>query len=138
MAPFSPRCRERSIGPLAVILLRIASEINGIPVPVQWRYQQRLSGRQYACNASRMATARLDAEIVEICRILEQRALGQPDGRRPDPGSIMREIYSELDKWQMMARKHGGRLIYHEYAMTRLPEYHVVLGDIQHFFQNLD
>jgi hypothetical protein len=138
VAPFSPRCRERSIGPLAVILLRIAPEINGMPVHVEWRYQQRLSGRQYECDAARMSTARLDPEIREICQILERRALGQPEGRRPDADLIKREIDSELDKWQMMARKHGRRLIYHESSMSRLPENHVVLGDSQHYFQNLE
>jgi hypothetical protein len=137
VCPYSPRARERSLGPLAVILLRQASAIRGITVPVEWRYQQRLNNRLYACDAQRMVTARHDNELAAICEIFEERAQSQPAGRKPEVGQLLREMCSELDRWQSVANLVGDRLIYSEGAMIRIPIYPVVLGDTHHLFQNL-
>ncbi len=137
VSPFSPRARERSLGPLAVILLRQASEIRGIPVHTDWRYQQRLNGRLYACEAQRMAVARRCNELSAICDVIESRAQEQPSGRRPETGQILREVCSELDRWEQIARTTGNNLIFNEGAMIRIPMYPVVLGDIHHLFQSL-
>lgn len=137
VSPFSPRARERALGPLAVILLRQASEIHGVSVPVEWRYQQRLQNRLYACEAGRMTTARQSSELSAICEIIENRSQEQPVGRRPENGDVLKEICSELDKWEQIASATGSNLIYSEGAMINMPMYPVVLGDIHHLFQSL-
>lgn len=138
VSPFSPRARERSLGPLAVILLRNASEIRGIQVPEEWRYQQRLNNGVNACNAGRMANERLASEVQAIINLVVERATNQPQGRRPELEEIEREIASELDRWQTIARIHGDALLYDESSMIRIPSSPVVLGDAQHYFQGLD
>src|SRR5204862_8227411 len=46
--PFSPRARDRALGPIAVAVLRQATEFPGVPSPIQvqgaWRIQQRYIG----------------------------------------------------------------------------------------------
>jgi len=133
VAPFSPRARERSLGPLAVVLLRQARFLNGIPVNDQWRIQQR-TGSTFNSQAYRMANARFDPEVMAIPELFELRANGQPISRRPAPGSTSIETASELDRWRTIAALHQNpdQFVYNEPAMLRQPQRHVVLGDAQH------
>ena len=62
VSPFSPRARERALGPLSVVLLRHASEIRGHAVDPDWRVQQRISGG-YHSEAGRMSAHRHDPEV---------------------------------------------------------------------------
>lgn len=133
VAPFSPRARERGLGPLAVILLRQARELNGHPVSPEWPVQQRISGAYFA-RAHRMGTHRQDPDVTAIPALLESRAHRQPSGRQPSQGITAREAESELDRWAALARLHPDtdRFVYNEPALLRPPERHVVLGDSQH------
>ena len=103
VSPFSPRARERALGPLAVVLLRHAAELNGHPVHSDWRVQQRLSGGYFSA-ARRMSGHRHDAEVGAIPDILETRASQQPTGRRPASGATASETESELDRWARAGR----------------------------------
>ena len=139
VAPFSPRARERGLGPLAVILLRQAREIAGVPTADEWRIQQRLSGA-YFSYADRMGTHRNDPEVEIISDLLEKRANNQPAGRRPANKSTEVETESELDRWAMLAQQHPGSdtFVYYESTLFKPPQRHVVLGDAQHRFQGYD
>lgn len=139
VAPFSPRARERGLGPLAVVLLRQAKEIGGILVSDEWRVQQRLSGAYYSL-ADRMASHRNDPEVEIIPGLLEERANQQPVGRRPAANATAAEATSELDRWASLARQHPGAniFVYYEPALLKPPERHVVLGDAHHRFQKFD
>jgi len=138
VTPFSPRARERGLGPLAVILLRHATELNGQPVSPDWRVQQRLSGAYFA-EARRMGPHRHDAEVSVISDLLESRAGQQPAGRHPPTGVTAQEAASELDRWASLAHLNPDpdRFVYSEPAVLRPPERHVVLGDAQHRSQGL-
>jgi len=139
VAPFSPRARERGLGPLSVILLRQARILNGQPVAPEWRIQQRLSGMYFA-QAVKMANSRYDDEVKQIPDLLETRANQQPDGRRPPGGVTALETISELDRWKALASLYNldtNRFVYYEPAMRSEPERHVVLGDAQHRAQGL-
>ena len=138
VAPFSPRAREHALGPLAVILLRHATEIEGHQVAQDWLVQQRLSGG-YFSQAGRMAGHRRDQEVDAIPSMMETRASQQPTGRRPASGATEFEMASELDRWAALAAMHPnpGDFLYHEPAIRNLPQRHVVLGDAQHRAQGL-
>lgn len=134
VAPFSPRARERALGPLAVALLRQARSLpGGILVNPEWRIQQR-AGSEFYSMAHRMAQHRFDAEVDLIPRLFEDRAIVQPEGRRPAITATQIETSSELDRWHSIASHHPhvDQFVYNEPAMIRLPQRHVVLGDSQH------
>jgi len=137
VAPFSPRARERLLGPLAVVLLRQADFIDGTSVDDRWRIQQRISGAGYECWASLMSLGRRNPEVIVIPSIFERRAMNQPLGRKPVPGTTLNEMDSEIDRWASLAGITGNRLVYHEAAVNRPPERPVVLGDPQHQLQNI-
>ena len=133
VSPFSPRARERALGPLSVVLLRHASEIGGYPVASEWRVQQRISGAYYS-EAGRMSGHRHDPEVEAICDVMERRASQQPVSRRPPSGTTAFETDSELDRWAALAGLHQGtdRFVYDESTANSPPQRHVVLGDAQH------
>ena len=133
VSPFSPRARERALGPLSVVLLRHASEIRGHTVDPDWRVQQRISGG-YHSEAGRMSTHRHDLEVEAIADVMEHRAIQQPSGRRPVPGATAAETRSELDRWAALAGLHQGpdHFVYDESTANNPPQRHVVLGDAQH------
>jgi hypothetical protein len=134
VAPFSPRARERALGPLAVVLLRQAFALNNIPVHNDWRIQQRV-GSAYHSQANRMANARFNNEVLVIPGLFESRAQSQPEGRRPVAEKTMEEMASELDRWKALAAKYLldlNNFVYNEPALWREPQRHVVLGDAQH------
>jgi hypothetical protein len=139
VAPFSPRARERGLGPLSVILLRHAASLCGTPVHAEWAIQQRLNGAFHA-NALRMARNRHSVDVEAIPDLLESRAQQQPDGRRPPADITAQETHSELDRWAMIAGLHPDHdgFVYNEPALLRPPERHVVLGDAQHRLQGYD
>lgn len=133
VAPFSPRARERALGPVAVILLRLAREISGHPLDELWRVEQRLGGGFFS-GACLMKDKRQSPEVRAIPHLFEQRAQRQPSGRQPLQGDVEREAASELDRWRIIAERHPypDQLVYSEPAVTRPPQRHVVLGDPQH------
>ena len=133
VAPFSPRARERSLGPLAVVLLRQARLLDNQPVNADWKVQQRIGSNFYSL-ANRMANARFSAEVQAIPALFEQRAASQPEGRRPVAGVTEQETNSELDRWRAIAGDHSdpNQLVYNEPAVIRQPQRHVILGDAQH------
>lgn len=140
VSPFSPRARERSLGPLAVILLRQADRIGDIRVAPRWRIQQRLSGGVFECAAVYMRDARRNPEVDIIPEIFERRAMQQPGGRRPQLGLTQGEMISELDLWRTLAHHNPDpdRFVYSESTLLRPPERAVVLGDPQHSIQDFD
>jgi len=137
VSPFSPRAREKALGPLSVAMLRQARFIRTVRVPASWRYQQKLSGQGYASAAGYIRNQRHAAEVLEWIRVLQERVQQLPDARRPEVTKVIAEIRSELDRWQSLALRHS-TLLYSESAMARTPQNPVVLGDQQHYFRQLD
>jgi hypothetical protein len=137
VAPFSPRAREKALGPLSVALLRQAMYILGERVSNQWRYQQKLQGQRVVTAATNMRNGRHSNEVLKIVDVFMRRVSKLPDGRRPDVSKVISELRSELDRWHSLAHTHGN-LLFNEYAMTRPPVNPVVLGDLQHFFRGLE
>ena len=133
VSPFSPRARERALGPLSVVLLRHAASIGGNSVDPEWRVQQRITGGYFSA-ARRMSGHRHASEVDAIPDVLESRAAQQPEGRRPAQGATASETASELDRWAALAGLHQdpNRFVYHEATAMHNPQRHVVLGDAQH------
>ncbi len=129
VAPFSPRARERALGPICTLLLRQARTIGGQPVSALWKNKDA---------ARYMETHRSDAEVVALLDLLESRALAQPYGRRPQANVTRDETRSELDRWHALASLHRDHLEYSEYSMNVSPSHPVVLGDPQHQRNGLD
>lgn len=133
VAPFSPRARERALGPVAVILLRLAREIAGVDLDELWRVEQRFSGAFFS-GATLMKGKRHSPEVKAIPPLFEERAQNQPPGRQPLPAHTEREAKSELDRWHKIAEQYPDpdQFVYSEPAVVRAPQRHVVLGDSQH------
>lgn len=134
VAPFSPRARERALGPLSVAMLRQANKLSNQPVDPEWQIQQRLSQNTIYCEARRMRNHRRDPEVNAIPPLFEARAIQQPEGRRPQPNITAQEAASELDRWTHLAALHPDtdQFVYAEPAVIRSPQRHVVLGDAHH------
>jgi hypothetical protein len=139
--PFSPRARDRALGPVAVAILRQASEIladgaTTLAINERWRLQQRLSAAAtWASRAWEMATARGDPEVVALPGLFEARSQRQPDMRRPQPSETDSHAASELDRWQQLAARVRDRLLYYETSLRNPPSHPVVLGDLAHTVQ---
>jgi hypothetical protein len=132
--PFSPRSRDRALGPVAVALLRQAVELPGagaIQVQGAWRIQQRHS-RGWRCQAGDMAGAQGNPEVTALPALFESRAGFQPAGRRPQAGVVAGEASSEIARWAQLAALAGPALLYHESSMVSPPSNMVVLGDLAH------
>jgi len=140
VAPFSPRARERALGPLSVVLLRNARQINGTPVPTTWIHEQRAGKGTYVTAAFDMAAKRHDPEVLAIIAAMEARAQAQPPGRLPEKDVVKHETGNELDKWQKLAQTtpRPDGLLYSESTYARRAQRRVVLGDPAHAMQNLD
>jgi hypothetical protein len=143
VSPFSPRARDRALGPVAVAILRQAAEIlmndtTSHVVAERWRMQQRLSSAgTWACRAQEMSTARGDPEVVAIPTLFEYRAQGQPELRRPPDAETTGHAASELDRWQQLAALARDQLVYHESSLINPPSRPVVLGDLTHTVMGL-
>lgn len=133
VAPFSPRARERALGPVAVILMRLARQIAGVKLDELWRVEQRIGGGFFS-GAYLMKDKRYTPEVKAIPSLFEERAQNQPSGRQPLPDHTDREAKSELDRWRIIAEQHPDpdSFVYSEPAVIRAPQRHVVLGDSQH------
>ncbi|MCG3193670.1 MAG: hypothetical protein DIJKHBIC_02924 [Thermoanaerobaculia bacterium] len=132
--PFSPRARDRALGPVSVAILRQGSEIPGAtPVQIQgkWRIQQRFQGG-WRCRAGDMAAAQALPEVAALAPVFEARGIAQPPGRRPQPGVVGGEANAEVARWAQLAALAGQALLYHESSMISPPSNMVVLGDLAH------
>lgn len=138
--PFSPRARDRALGPVATALLRQAAGLAAAPGPApvheRWRVQQRISGGWY-CRAHEMAGHRHDPEVQAIPDIFEARASAQPPGRATAPTVTAAHAASELDRWQQIAARGGGTVLYSEATLAAPPANPVVLGDLAHVVAGL-
>jgi hypothetical protein len=137
--PFSPRARDRALGPVMVALLRQASSLvlgSAVPVAPFWRIQQRYKGAgNWDCRASQMRSNRGAPEVASCVQILENRAQMQPVARRPGRTRTAIESTSELDRWYALATAVGSNLLYYEPTMLNPPSREVVLGDLAHSAQ---
>jgi len=136
--PFSPRARERGLGPLCVLVLRNGREISGVPVPPIWGPEDRIKRGTAPRSGSRiMGVRRRSVEVQALIDALELRAKTQPVGRNPRAGVCRQEVISELDRWEAFALQRSRELVYHESTMTKEPNLPVVLGDPSHEQRNL-
>lgn len=138
--PFSPRARDRALGPVAVAALRQASDLSTrsgqVAVQDGWRVQQRLVG-SWVCQASLMSNASAHPEVNLLPSIFGERADAQPPARRPARALVEREVQSEIARWSQLARTEGTNLLYSESSMIKSPTHPVVLGDLAHAVQGL-
>jgi hypothetical protein len=135
VSPFSPRARDRGLGPVTVAMLRQASElqVGTVITPVQypWHIQQRHQNGWF-CRASVMATAQASPEVSAVTQLLELRAGDQPRSRRPENGIVVAEATSEVARWAQLAAIAGASLLYFESSLVYAPSNMVVLGDLAH------
>lgn len=132
--PFSPRARERGLGPLSVAILRNANNISGVIVPQEWLHEDRKAHKGVISRSGSrvMGTRRNSPEIKALLDIIENRAMKQPDGRNPGKGVCLKELSEDLDRWENFAQLLPKELVYYEQTMTKSPCRHVVLGDPSH------
>lgn len=136
--PFSPRARERGLGPLSVLVLRNARAISGELVPLSWAPEERpRKGAPLISGSRTMGARRRSTEIVALIDAIEARGYAQPKGRNPGKEVSKRETIAELDRWEAFALQRQRELVYSESAMTREPVLPVVLGDPSHEQRNL-
>jgi hypothetical protein len=134
--PFSPRARDRALGPVAVALLRQAAELTQpnvatTPVLGAWRVQQRFTGG-VRCRAGDMAGAQASPEVSVLPVIFEARSMSQPPARRPQAGLVAGETGAEIARWAQIAALAGQGLLYFESSLVFRPTSMVVLGDLAH------
>lgn len=132
--PFSPRARERGLGPISVAILRNACNISGVRIPQEWVHEDRkpYKGRISKSGARVMGTRRHSPEIESLLDVIENRAIKQPDGRNLIPGVCRKDLEGNLDRWENFAQLKPNELVYYEQTMTKTPSLHVVLGDPSH------
>lgn len=136
--PFSPRARERGLGPLSVLILRNGRAVSGVPIPPDWATEGRSRKGTVPRSGSRiMATRRRAAEVIALIDALQLRAGAQPPGRNPGAAICRQEVSSWLDLWEAFALQKQKDLVYHESSMRREPSLPVVLGDPAHAERNL-
>lgn len=138
--PFSPRARDRALGPVSVALLRQAIELPSGAAVVQlqrpWHIQQRHANGWY-CRAGDMAAAQTTAEVTALPALLNARARQQPQGRQPEADVVANETNSEIARWAQLAAVAGSALLYYESSMVYAPSNMVVLGDLAHEVRGL-
>jgi hypothetical protein len=113
--PFSSGARARACGPVAVAIVRNLAEGD-----FGWHR-----------NDSGVEAARRRLELDLVAEVFRQRAMRQPDSKRPDAEEVSRDVRAALDRWQQLAARWPD-LQFVEYAIDRPPEKHVVLGDREH------
>jgi hypothetical protein len=113
--PFSSAALARVCGPVAVALVR---NVKGV-------------GRGWHRNESAVEAARRSMELRWVVDVFRERAMRQPDTKRPDPDEVSDAVKAALDRWQQLAARWED-LWFVEYAIDTPPEKHVVLGDRAH------
>jgi hypothetical protein len=135
VSPFSPRARDRALGPVTVAMLRQAMEIPLLPAGVAlqspWHIQQRIQTGWF-CRAADMALQETSPEVTAVPRAMEDRAIRQPIDRRPAAGTVLAEASSEIARWAQLARTAQQTLLYQESSLINPPSSPVVLGDLAH------
>jgi hypothetical protein len=133
--PFSPRARDRALGPIAVALLRqgtqLSTPISDVPIVGFWRIQQNFNGG-IRCRAGDMAGAQGAPEVTSLPTLFEARGASQPLDRRPNQNVVLGEVAAEIARWSQLAAFTGASLLFHESSMVRRPTNPVVLGDLAH------
>jgi len=131
--PFSPRARERGLGPLSVIILRNGRTISGVPIAPHWASEDAARrGRARRSGSRTMAVRRHSPEVRALVEAIESRARIQPRGRNPGNDICGMEVSSELDRWEAFALQRQRDLVYYESSMRKEPCLPVVLGDPAH------
>ncbi|MDG6970626.1 MAG: DISARM system helicase DrmA [Nitrososphaerota archaeon] len=131
--PFSPRAMERGLGPLAVVLLRNASNLAEVGVPQDWAVEHWTSSDVVGATGSRlMAKRKTSAEVRKITELLAIRASDQPEGRKPKAAEFDQLLSSGVDRWELFAKRFDDELVYAESIFRRQATRHVVLGDPGH------
>ena len=131
--PFSPRARERGLGPISVFVLRNARNISGVSVSPYWAFEDAdIQGRVRRSGSRIMAMRRRSPEVRALVDAIESRARAQPVGRNPGADVCRTEIVSELDRWEAFALQRQRELVYYESTMRKEPHLPVVLGDPGH------
>lgn len=116
--PFAPGVIDRAGGPVVVSILR---NMRGSSIP--WQDETTALSM-----AGAMSTAN---EVKNLPKVLEDRSLGQPNGRKPTPGETESSIVRKIEAWHSVAAN-SRNLEYVEYAMSNVASKDVVLGDDQH------
>lgn len=136
--PFSPRARERALGPICVAILRNADSVLGIPVDSRWAIENNhdfTTKTEEDFGSTRMITQKGSGEVKSLPDLVERRAQAQPKPIVPPANACFTEVDSELDRWKSKAAGNH-ELMYYEQTMTQVPKYPVVLGDPQHKARN--
>lgn len=123
--PFSPGVLERTLGPVGIFMLRTMKRS-------EQRWHEDTSPQLMENNRT------TSEDIRKVTDAIENRSQGQPEFQKPDAGTAKRYIASRFDLWSGLARRHKENLEYYEYALNKLPQSPVVLGDQQHKLANLD
>jgi hypothetical protein len=133
--PFSPRARERAIGPLSVAILRNAKVLKNYPVDERWPLENdHRVGISNDSGPKRMRSQKTSDEVKTLLDIVEERSQSQPTSIKPVAAVCAKELDSDLDKWRSAASEVD--LMYYEQTMTKTPKCPVVLGDPQHKAKN--
>ncbi|HEY3329271.1 MAG TPA: DISARM system helicase DrmA [Capsulimonadaceae bacterium] len=133
VAPFSPRARDRAMGPICVALLRQAEQILGQPVSPGFLREQIGQGTVVS-GSQLMYAQRNDPAVQALKASIEGRSQLQPENRRPGSGETALEVQSEISRWVSLAQQYPGNagLMYNEYSEISPPTHPVILGDAQH------
>ncbi|MBI3638722.1 MAG: helicase [Thaumarchaeota archaeon] len=132
VAPFSPRACDRALGPVAVAILRNGISVKGVRIHPDWAHESEYwKGAKGNSGSRRMNNNRGVPELDAIIDALEDRSQNQPKNRERPKGVIERNLDSDFDKWENIAKIENG-LFYAEPAFNYQPNNAVVLGDEQH------
>lgn len=132
VAPFSPRACDRALGPVTVAILRNGIFVNSKRISSDWAPESEQWKNESGTSGSRiMKNNRTADELNEIVSSLEKRSTEQPRSRRREKDIIKKQLNSDLDKWENIARIEPS-LFYFESSFNNQPTNPVVLGDEQH------
>jgi len=132
VSPFSPGACDRALGPVAVSILRNGISVDNIPIRPDWASEfEYWKGVNGISGSRNMSSLRNSPELSAIAETVEDRSQQQPKNRRRTKERIKRNLNSDFDKWENIARIEPS-LFYYEPAFNYLPNNPVVLGDEQH------
>ena len=122
ISPFSPRAMERALGPIAVMLLRLAPSLRNHRVPPGFRMDPR-----------EISASRNEPALAVMTELLEDRAQGMPPDRRPHAGECLGLSEAMLDLWKQRSDNPCGlEFAYNEWTIQKPAKMMVVLGDAAH------